>query len=137
MHGATYGCAFFFIMEEFKKNRKKNIFHQSLRIFRPKVCSQLTPSNFENANKPKIYKILSILVVLLPALLKLFLYGNIVCINSTIYGAMYGLHGGKKKNLVKAFRVLKILFLSNFFCYITPIFLVFQRKKIVKNLFHT
>ena len=36
------------------------------------------------------------LVVILHAELKLFLYGNIVSINSTIYGETYGLHGEKK-----------------------------------------
>ena len=54
------------------------------------------------------------LVVISNALLKLFLYGNIVSINSSIYSAAYGLHGEKNQNLIKPYRVLRIRFLSHF-----------------------
>ena len=63
---------------------------------------------------PEIYKVFSILIVLLPAQLKLFLYGIIDSINSTIYVATYG---GKNMNRIKAFRVLRyffsVIFVSN------------------------
>ena len=90
----------------------------------------LTPSKFENANKPRYLQnfVNTVCVDAWHALLKLFLYGNIVSINSTIMVRRMVCMVKKIKNLIKAYRVLKIHFLSNF-CQLTSIFMVFQRKK--------
>ena len=114
--------------ENLKKNRKKEYFSLITHFFVQKYDLSLPPQNLKMQINPDIYKIFSILFVLMHALLKLFLYGNIVSINSTIMVRRMVCMVKKIKNLIKAYRVLKILFLSNF-CQLTSIFMVFQRKK--------
>ena len=116
-------------IEKFSRKNKKKIFHFSSHNFCPKVCSKLTCLYLKLQINPKIKQQNSVLVVITHAQLKLFLYGNIVSINSTIYGATYGLHGGKKSKFTKSVLCTTDNFSQSVFLrQITSIFTVLRKK---------
>ena len=82
------------------ENGKKYLFFTNLHAF---ICQlfvlSLPPQNLKMQKKPQNLQSFVDFGCVVACSIKLFLYGNIVSINSTFYGVTYGLHGEKKTSV--------------------------------------